>query len=96
MSLVRLQSALVASWFMALLFVFGLRVAMGTSPAAAPGLGVLLLACLPPAVLLIVFRGAPADGLAQPMYETAHASEQPIPAMVQGPGVVRSTATSAR
>ena len=96
MSRGRLQYSLIASWFMALLVIFALRIVSGSTVASTPGLGMLLLACIPPAVLLVVFKGAPDADAARELYETGHASEQPIPVTAQGPGAVRSTMTSGR
>lgn len=96
MSRGRLQYSLVASWFMALLVIFALRIVSGSSAASTPGFGMLLLACIPPAVMLLVFKGAPATDAARGLYETGHASAQPIPVTAQGPGAVRPTTTSGR
>lgn len=72
MSLVRLQYTLIAGWFMALLLVFGVRFALGAPALLSPGLGMVLLACIPPAVLLVVFRGAaPPDTIAEVLYADA-------------------------
>lgn len=69
MSLMRLQYTLIVGWFMALLIVFGVRYALGAPALLQPGLGLVLLACIPPAVLLVVFRGAaPPDTIAQVLY----------------------------
>lgn len=67
MSFVRLQYILITGWFTALLIGWGLTALLdGPSPF---NLTLAVLACIPPAVLLVVHRGAaPPDAVAAVLY----------------------------
>jgi hypothetical protein len=62
----------------------GISLAAGAEITMSRTVGLLMLACIPPAVLVMVFRGAPDQSIGQILYETEHASEI---AVVGGPVV---------
>lgn len=76
MSLSRFHILAIAGWFVTLLGVLGLGAALGVPFTFVQALGLLLLACLPPFVLVTVFRGAPPNTIAQVLY---NAGQTPTP-----------------
>jgi hypothetical protein len=82
MSLGRTHSTLITIWVVAVLLFIGVSLANGTPITLAWSVGVLALGCLPPAILLTIFRGAPPRTIGQVLYDEEHATvaAQDVPA----------------
>jgi hypothetical protein len=80
MSLTRLQLIVVPSWFLAVVALFIVRSTTGVPFTLASGLAALLLAIVPTAIFMVVFRGAP-ESIGQVLYtaeQTNPATASPV------------------
>lgn len=86
------QIALMAGWSVAVAGSLGARVAFGGWPGSVvEGLTWLALGCVPPLVMLLVFRGAPPSSIAQVLYDTENAAgaTAPVARSQDGPRAAR-------
>jgi hypothetical protein len=79
-SLNKIRLVVLTTWFATLIAVLGIRLLMGAPVTLAESYGWLLLGCIPAAVLLMVFRGAPPSIVGQLLYDTDHASVETMAA----------------
>jgi hypothetical protein len=73
-SLNRFHIVVIAGWFAAIIAVIGVRLEMGAPVTLAQSVALLMLGCIPAAVLVLVFRGAPPPTIGQVLYETDQAA----------------------
>jgi hypothetical protein len=69
-SLTRFHLTILAAWFMTLVVALAIRVAAGPPLSFAGAVGAMALGCVPAVVLLMVFRGAPPQTIAEVLHET--------------------------
>lgn len=72
MSLNRFHFTIIAGWFMAVVALVGIRLALLAPPSVTEGVAWSLLLCVPPMILLSVFRGAPPQTVGEVLYEVEH------------------------
>ncbi len=65
MSLFRLQSLIVIAWFAVMLVVIGVSLATNAAVSGAGLAGWVLLGCIPPVVMLKIFRGPGPNTMSQ-------------------------------
>jgi hypothetical protein len=64
-SLNRFHLTVMSAWFMTLVVVSGIGLAVGVEPSLTGALGAMVLAIVPAVILLMVFRGAPPRTIAE-------------------------------
>ena len=76
MSINRLLAVAVSGWAIVVLASLATRAALFTSPVSlTESLAWVFVGCVPSAVFLVVFRGAPSPTIAQVLYSTEHQDE---------------------
>lgn len=70
----KLHTTVITVWFVGLLLFLGVTVAMGAPLGRT--LFLLGLGCLPPAIMVVIFRGAPARTISQVLYDEENASKE--------------------
>ena len=70
MSLNRLHIILVAGWLLSLIVIIGIFLGPGMPGTLPWSVAILALGSIPVVVLLVVFRGAPPNTIAQVLYDT--------------------------
>ena len=68
-SLNRFHMTVVSSWLVALVMLFAVRVVPGGPTSFTAGVGLILLGCVPAFVLMVVFRGAPPQTIAEVLHD---------------------------
>src|SRR5713101_3735621 len=76
MSLKRIHITVITVWFVALMLIIGVGLANGIPITLAWTLSLLIFGCLPPVILLILFRGAPPRTIGQVLYDEEHATPE--------------------
>jgi hypothetical protein len=97
-SLHRFQLTIITLGFTAPIAVLGIRLALGSPVTVGLSLALLLAGCVPAAVMLTVFRGAPPRTIAQVLYDTDRTTSpelQPIAAAAESPEVRQITSEAA-
>jgi hypothetical protein len=80
-SLNRFHLTALAAWFMTLVVALAIRIAAGLPLSLAGAVGAMALGCVPAMVLLMVFRGAPPQTVAEVLHEAERpARRRAIPA----------------
>jgi hypothetical protein len=69
-SLNRFHLTILTAWFMTLVVALAIRTAAGLPLSFAGAVGAMALGCVPAVVLLMVFRGAPPQTIAEFLRET--------------------------
>lgn len=72
MSLTRLHFTFIAGWFTAVVLLVGIRLALLAPPSPTESVTWLLVLCVPPTILLSVFRGAPPQTVGEVLYDVEH------------------------
>jgi hypothetical protein len=73
-SLNRFRLTIISSWFAALVVLFAVRVVLGGPTSFTAGMGLILLGCVPAFVLMVVFRGAPPQTIAEVLHHAERTS----------------------
>ena len=88
MSINRFHVIVISCWLTALLATLAIALALGVEMTQGRSIALLLVACLPPVVLVTVFRGAPEPSIGQILYDADHAG-----ARIGSPATQGSVAT---
>ena len=64
----------ISSWLVALVVLFAIRVVLGGPTSLAEGVSLIALGCIPALVLMVVFRGAPPQTIAEVLHDAEQTS----------------------
>jgi Na+/melibiose symporter-like transporter len=73
-SLNRFYMTVISSWFAALVVLFAVRVVLGGPTSLTEGVVLMLIGCVPAFVLMVVFRGAPPQTVAEVLRDAERTS----------------------
>lgn len=76
MSLNRVHVMLICGWFAVVAVATMIASRLGAAPSMTTGVLVGAVACVPPLIALMVFRGAPARSTVEVIYDAEHASSK--------------------